>query len=165
MLERSQSTSHQSTSKRSKRTIHQSTSKRVRSGPAWKDAINKEMPGARYFLSTIPSKFDRLEYLKSRNATSNQKEALEFEWASWLDYFRTSGSQTLRDISVRLRSSTKRQVLSQFWEDLAHQETLQRQHQYLLEQRKLDIRRENVDQFQADGAAMTREMRRDLDGM
>ncbi|GJJ67783.1 hypothetical protein EMPS_00129 [Entomortierella parvispora] len=155
----SQPSTEQYTGKRSQPPAEPSTSKRTRSRSIWKDAINRDMPGANYFLSTIPSKFDRLDYLKSRNATSDQKEALEFEWTSWMASFKESGVQCLRDASLKSNSSGRSQT---FWDELTYQETIESQHRQIMDRRKLELRSQNVDQFGADGAAMTREIQKDM---
>ncbi|KAI8357752.1 hypothetical protein B0O80DRAFT_424731 [Mortierella sp. GBAus27b] len=68
----------------------------------------------------------------------------------------------LQDVCTRLKTSTKRETLNTFWKDLADQEAQHREHQRLMNQRKMDIRIQNVDQFRSDGEAMTREVQQYL---
>ncbi|KAF9345638.1 hypothetical protein BGX26_002913 [Mortierella sp. AD094] len=147
-----------------------SKKKRATQPPSWKAAINKDRPGANYFLSTEPGRFDPLDYFKSRGATSDKREALSYEWASWLNQFSTSDVKCLRDISVHLKSY-KKLTLTRFWEDLTRKENNRRWKQrhmdkrnWLMNKRKLDLRKQNIDQFRSDGAAMTRELDQELNG-
>ncbi|KAF8923990.1 hypothetical protein BGZ58_002309 [Dissophora ornata] len=99
---------------------------------SWRAAIKKDKPGADYFLSTVPARFDQLEYFKSRNATSDKRELLTFEWVSWMNEFSKSDIKPLRDTKIRLRPYRK-WTLARFWKDLVHQEEHQRQKQQLME--------------------------------
>ncbi|KAG0285907.1 hypothetical protein BGZ97_007636, partial [Linnemannia gamsii] len=58
--------------------------------------------------------------------------------------------------------SCRKQSTSDFWDHIAKQESQQRQDEQLMEKRKRDIRRQNVDQLRIDGDAMTKELDKEL---
>ncbi|KAG0017426.1 hypothetical protein BGZ80_008296, partial [Entomortierella chlamydospora] len=128
---------------------------------SWKAVIGEDQPGAGYFLSSEPGRFDPVEYFKSRGATSNRKEMLTFEWANWMTHFSNSNVKRLQDISIHLRSRNKL-AQTQFWENIAYQERIQKQKQRLMDTRKLDLRKQNINQLRSDGVAMTRELDEEL---
>ncbi|KAF9906943.1 hypothetical protein BX616_000563 [Lobosporangium transversale] len=133
--------------------------------PLWKTAINKTKPGATYFLSTIPAKFNPIDYFNYRGATSIQRNALSFEWSNWINEFASSNVKVLQETAVYLFTGFKKETLTQFWEDLAAEEKYGRQQQQLLSQRKIDLRRQNIQQLRMDGEAMTRELEMELRAM
>ncbi|KAF9149657.1 hypothetical protein BGX20_005931 [Mortierella sp. AD010] len=131
---------------------------------SWKTVIDEDQPGADYFLSSEPGRFDPVEYFKSRGATSSRKEMLTFEWANWMTHFSNSSVKRLQDISIHLRSRNKL-AQTQFWENITYQERLQKQKQRLMDTRRLDLRKQNINQLRSDGVAMTRELDEELNAM
>jgi hypothetical protein len=73
------------------------------------------------------------------------------------------GYTIYREIANSFRSCRK-QSTSDFWDHIAKQESQQRQDEQLMEKRKRDIRRQNVDQLRIDGDAMTKELDKELNG-
>lgn len=129
----------------------------------WKAAIDGTKPGADFFLSRTPAGYNPLSYFKHRGATSSLREQLMHELSQWVKYFSASDKQIHRDIANSLRSYRK-QTITDFWNDIAKQESQQRQREQLMEQRKKDLRRQNVTQLRIDGDAMTRELNEELNG-
>lgn len=129
----------------------------------WKAAIDGNKLGADFFLTRKPSEYNPLSYFKHRRATSSLREQLTHELSEWVKYFSASDKQIHRDIANSLRSYRK-QAISDFWNDIAEQESKRRQCEQLLEQRKSDLRRQNVTQLRIDGDAMTRELEEALNG-
>lgn len=123
----------------------------------WKAAIDGSKPGADFFLTRTPAEYNPLSYFKHRGATSSLRERLTHELSQWIKYFSASDKQIHRDIANSLRSYRK-QTMSNFWNEIAERESQQRHHEQLLEQRKIDLRRQNVTQLGIDGDALTREL-------
>lgn len=124
---------------------------------AWKAAIDGSKPGADFFLTRTPAEYNPLSYFKHRGATSSLREQLSHELSEWVKYFSASDKQIHHDIANSLRSYRK-QTVSDFWNDITEQESQQRLREKLLEQRKNDLRRQNVTQLRIDGDAMTEEL-------
>ncbi|KAF8923534.1 hypothetical protein BGZ58_002832, partial [Dissophora ornata] len=78
-------------------------------------------------------------------------------------FFAASGKQILRDIARSFRLQWK--SMSKFWDEIEERESQQRQFEKLMEQRKIELRKQNVHQFRIDGDAMTRELDEALGGM
>ncbi|KAF9167217.1 hypothetical protein DFQ26_005330 [Actinomortierella ambigua] len=130
-------------------------------GEEWKIEIDDSKPGADFFLNTTTAGIDALSYFRHRGATSSLRRRLMQELSYWIEFFAASDKQVLHDIANSLNSCRK-QTLAEFWNDLAQQEARQKQSESLLEQRKIDIRRQNVAQLRIDGDVMTRELEEGL---
>ncbi|KAF9961534.1 hypothetical protein BGZ72_003372 [Mortierella alpina] len=76
--------------------------------------------------------------------------------SEWVRTFSASDKQILRDVASSLRSQWR--SLSEFWDEIVEQESQQRKHEQLMEQRKFDLHRQNIHQFRLDGDATTREL-------
>ncbi|KAK3842539.1 MAG: hypothetical protein J3R72DRAFT_127754 [Linnemannia gamsii] len=130
----------------------------------WKAAIDSNKRGADFFLTRTPAEYNPLSYFKHRGATSSLRERLTHELSQWVKFFSASDTQIHRDIANSFNSYRK-QTMSKFWNDIAERESQQRQREQLLDQRKNDLRRQNVTQLGIDGDAMTRELDEALNGL
>ncbi|KAF9932917.1 hypothetical protein BGZ65_004275, partial [Modicella reniformis] len=124
----------------------------------WKEFIESSKAGADFFITKTPAEYNPEAYFKHRGATSSLQDLLTRELSEWIQFFSTSDKQIHHDIANSLKSYRKQ---SNFWDQLAERESQQRQSEQLMEQRKLDLRGQNVHQLRIDGEAMTREL---LDG-
>ncbi|KAG0373685.1 hypothetical protein BGX24_011389 [Mortierella sp. AD032] len=122
----------------------------------WKADIDSSKPGADFFLTRTPAEYNLEAYFKHRGATFSRQEDLTYELSEWVKFFSASGKQILRDVAKSFRSQWK--SMSKFWDEIEEQESQQRQFELLMEQRKIDLRRQNVHQFRIDGDAMTKEL-------
>ncbi|KAG0257272.1 hypothetical protein BGZ95_005292 [Linnemannia exigua] len=129
----------------------------------WKADIDGSKPGADFFLTRTPAEYNLEAYFKYRGATSSRREDLTYELSEWVKFFSASGKQILRDVARSFRCQWK--SMSKFWDEIEERESQQRQFEQLMEQRKIDLRRQNVHQFRIDGNAMTRELDEALGGM
>ncbi|KAG0009095.1 hypothetical protein BGZ80_002747, partial [Entomortierella chlamydospora] len=66
----------------------------------WRWSINPKRAGAIYFLSKAdPPRFCAREYAYIRNGGRRKQEKIITEWASWMNDFRNSEFQVLREAS------------------------------------------------------------------
>ncbi|KAF9547622.1 hypothetical protein BGW38_009626 [Lunasporangiospora selenospora] len=129
----------------------------------WKADIDDSKPGADFFLARTPAEYNLVAYFKHRGATSSSQEDITYELSEWIKFFSASDKQILRDVASSFRSQWK--SMSKFWDEIVERESQQRQLEQVMEKRKIDLRRQNVDQFRIDGDAMTRELDEALGGM
>ncbi|KAG0260528.1 hypothetical protein BG011_001849, partial [Mortierella polycephala] len=122
----------------------------------WKADIDGSKPGADLFLTRTSAKYNLEAYFKHRGATSSRREDLTYELSEWVKLFSASDKQILRDVANSFRSQWK--TMSKFWDEILELESQRRQFEQLMEQRKIDLRRQNVHQLRIDGDAMTREL-------
>lgn len=129
----------------------------------WKADIDGSKLGADFFLTRTPAEYNLEAYFEYRGATSSHREDVTYELSEWVKFLSASGKQILRDVARSSRSQWK--SMSKFWDEVEERESQQRQLEQLMEQRKIDLRRQNVHQFRIDGDAMTRELGEALGGM
>ncbi|KAG9069380.1 hypothetical protein KI688_010282 [Linnemannia hyalina] len=102
-----------------------------------------------------------LRYAKKKKAAKAKKAS------DWIKYFSASDRQVHRDISARLKSYSKK-AISNFWTVTSLRETRERQEQEreaqerervkLMEERRIDLRTQDVMQLRMDDDAMTKEL-------